>query len=138
MKRGVILGIGLLGGALSVKPAEAVDARGRWLGTWQMSYTANFSSCPKVTPGETKMATLTVSVVDGELQVTEKAQGEVVTMIWQGDPSNMVLVGRQDRSSFVIELGTQWSGRRVVATNAEDATGAYACATIYDVKARRK
>jgi len=113
-----------------------VDTLGRvpepasFVGNWNLTYTANHSTCDNTQVGDVRAATLQVSFANDELRATESSPGNKQAE-YVGDVTGKLarFNANVEGSKLTLELRPSGKGRRVVVNEG--------CSIIYDVKGKR-
>jgi len=99
-----------------------------FVGTWSLSYKADYTTCENIDRGDQLTATLLVSLVKGQFSASETKAGDATPVQYTGTLyGDMVLFtasGPND-SKLTIELRKKGKGRRVINNPG--------CVIIYDV-----
>jgi hypothetical protein len=127
--------VGLFAGALFTVPASAQDVDpAKWVGVWDLTYTANYSTCDNVDVGDARPAQLVVSVTKGVVKAVEQSANQEISMdAVAGSSDTLVLHSKSKKNDVGLELRLYGPGRRIIA-NADGG----ACAIVYDVKGKRR
>jgi hypothetical protein len=101
-----------------------------FVGNWNLTYTANHSTCQNAQVGDVRTATLQVSFANDELRATESTPGNKQAEYVGEVTGKLVRFNANvEGSKLTLELRPSGKGRRVVVNEG--------CSIIYDVKGKK-
>lgn len=136
----------VFGSSVAVAAFGADDDPAAWVGEWELTETANYSSCSDVDVGDVHVSQLTVSTTKGRI-IGVQALGTATIPFSgaQGAKGLLLDTPAQQPNHVAVELGTKGSGRRIVSrvvtikpTGVLGNNSYASCAIVYDVKAVRR